>query len=194
MNCFNQNLTKESDIHKRNETKRRHNSWKQNWITRALTNSLLCSVFYFVFLLYFIALLYCESSQSQSQSHGHPQKFFQGGGEVDLLLILFRLLAMQCNLTFTKGFILYTSQKNARRYSNSPKKCTSLVAMLVFHSCFFWHRLLQCFVTLFGFVHRCHRLLHSHSPYCWCMADMTINHTVELLCNVNSRDRWKTSW
>jgi len=26
----------------------------------------------------------------------------------------------------------------------------------------------------FGFVHPRHRLLHSHSPYCECIADMTL--------------------
>jgi len=32
----------------------------------------------------------------------------------------------------------------------------------------------HCFLTFFGFVHPCHRLLHSHSPYCECMSHMTI--------------------
>jgi len=32
----------------------------------------------------------------------------------------------------------------------------------------------QCFLTLFGFVHLCHKLLHSHSPYCEYMADVKI--------------------
>jgi len=32
----------------------------------------------------------------------------------------------------------------------------------------------QCFLTFSGFVHPCLRLLHSHSPYCECMADVTV--------------------
>jgi len=38
-------------------------------------------------------------------NHGRPHKFFQGG-KVDMLLIFFRLLIIQCNQTFTKRFIL----------------------------------------------------------------------------------------
>ena len=34
--------------------------------------------------------------------HGRPQKFFQGGGKVDILLIFFRSLAMQRKWTYTK--------------------------------------------------------------------------------------------
>jgi len=40
--------------------------------------------------------------------HGLPQKFFQGGGDVQILLILFRLLTMRCKRTFTKRFALST--------------------------------------------------------------------------------------
>ena len=39
--------------------------------------------------------------------HERPQKFFQGE-YVDILLILFRLLTMQCKWTFTKRFTLST--------------------------------------------------------------------------------------
>jgi len=28
------------------------------------------------------------------------------------------------------------------------------------------HSLDQCFLTFFGFVYPCHRLLHYHSPHC----------------------------
>jgi len=51
-------------------------------------------------------------------------EIFSGRGKVDLLLILFRLLTMQCKLAFTKGFILYTPQK-CLCYGNSPKKCSN---------------------------------------------------------------------
>jgi len=39
--------------------------------------------------------------------HERPQKFFQGE-YVDILLIVFRLLTMQCKWTFTKRFTLST--------------------------------------------------------------------------------------
>jgi len=39
--------------------------------------------------------------------HGSLQKFFLGVN-VEILLILFRLLTMQCKWTFTKRFTLYT--------------------------------------------------------------------------------------
>ena len=42
--------------------------------------------------------------------HGRPQKFFQEGGNVDILLILFRFLAMQCKWTYTKCFTFSTPQ------------------------------------------------------------------------------------
>jgi len=42
--------------------------------------------------------------------HGRRQKFFQGGGNVQILLrsILCRLLTIQCKWTFTKRFTLST--------------------------------------------------------------------------------------
>jgi len=45
---------------------------------------------------------------------------FPGEGNVDILLILFRLLTMQCKRTFTKRFTLST-QKIAPFYGNSHK-------------------------------------------------------------------------
>jgi len=36
------------------------------------------------------------------QQHGRSQKFFQGGGKVDILLSFFWLLAIQRKLTYTK--------------------------------------------------------------------------------------------
>ena len=38
--------------------------------------------------------------------HGRPQKIFHRGGNVENLLMLFRLLTMQCKWTFTKRFTL----------------------------------------------------------------------------------------
>jgi len=40
--------------------------------------------------------------------HGRQQKFLQGWGNVEILLILFRLLTMQCKWMFTKRFTLST--------------------------------------------------------------------------------------
>jgi len=38
-------------------------------------------------------------------------EIFPGGGKVDILLIIFRLLTMQCTWTFTKRFTLSTPQR-----------------------------------------------------------------------------------
>ena len=43
-------------------------------------------------------------------SHGRLQKFFQGGN-VNILLIIFRLLTLQCKWTFTKRFSVSTPQR-----------------------------------------------------------------------------------
>jgi len=55
-------------------------------------------------------------------------KIFARGGNVDILLILFRLLTMQCKRTFTKGFTHYKQKEIAPFYGNSHKECTSLEA------------------------------------------------------------------
>jgi len=75
--------------------------------------------------------------------HRRPQKFFQGGN-VDILLILFKLLTMQCEWTFTKRFTLHTLQRKClvlRQQSQQSQKCTSLV-----QKCFFFTG--ACFHTL----------------------------------------------
>jgi len=59
-------------------------------------------------------LLHCVEAY-RGTVHGRPQKFFQGGGKVDILLILFRLLTMQRTWTFTKRFILSTPQRKCPR-------------------------------------------------------------------------------
>ena len=62
-------------------------------------------------------------------SHGRPQKFFQGGGNVDVLLILFRLLTMQCNWTFIKHFTLSTPQRKLPMIRQQSQKCASLAVI-----------------------------------------------------------------
>jgi len=47
-----------------------------------------------------------------------PAVFFQGGN-VDIFLILFRLLTMQCKWTFTKRFTPTSQKEIAPFYSNS---------------------------------------------------------------------------
>jgi len=56
-----------------------------------------------------------------SAGHGRPQKFFQGGN-VDILLIIFELLTMQREWTFTKGFTLSASTKEMPHVSVSITK------------------------------------------------------------------------
>ena len=51
-------------------------------------------------------------SNGSVYAHGHPQNFFQGGSNVEILLILFRFLTMQRKLTYTKRFTLSTPQRN----------------------------------------------------------------------------------
>ena len=55
-------------------------------------------------------------------SHGRPQKFFQGGN-IDILLILFRLLTMQRKCTFTKRFALSTPQRKGPILRKKSQKC-----------------------------------------------------------------------
>ena len=71
-----------------------------------------------------------------SRKHGGPQKFMQGG-KVNILLIIFRLLTMQCQWTFTKRFTLVASQRKCAMLRQQSQKCASLAAVLVFHSCFY---------------------------------------------------------
>ena len=42
----------------------------------------------------------------QGFHHGYPQNFFHRGGNVNILLILFKLLTMQCKWMFTKRFTM----------------------------------------------------------------------------------------
>ena len=60
--------------------------------------------------------------------HGRQQKIFQGGN-VDILLIIFKLLTMQYKWTFMKRFTVSTSQRNYPCYGNNHKKCASLAAI-----------------------------------------------------------------
>ena len=86
-------------------------------------------------------------SKEQSQAWA-PSEFFPGGGKVDILLILFRLLSMQCTWTFTKRFTLSKPLRKCPIFGNSPKICVSLAAMLLFHSGVFSHRRELCGLLL----------------------------------------------
>jgi len=81
----------------------------------------------------FIRISICtdDTGTKESSQHGRPQKFFQGGNVV-IFLILFRLLTMQCKLTFAKRFTVSAAQRKCLmlQQRNSHKKCTSLSAML----------------------------------------------------------------
>jgi len=46
-----------------------------------------------------------RGKQNVSDGHGRPQKFFQGGGKVDILLIFLWFLTMQRKLTYTKEIL-----------------------------------------------------------------------------------------
>jgi len=52
-----------------------------------------------------------REDKMRQMRHGRPQKFFQGGGHVHILFILFRFLTMQCKQMFTKRFTLSTPQR-----------------------------------------------------------------------------------
>jgi len=53
--------------------------------------------------------------------HGRPQKFSRGGN-VDTLLILFRLLTMQCKRTLTQRFTLSTPLRNCTMLRQQSQK------------------------------------------------------------------------
>jgi len=55
--------------------------------------------------------------------------FSRGGGNVDILLILFRLLTMQCTRTITNRFTLSSQKVIAPFYGYSHKKFASLAAV-----------------------------------------------------------------
>jgi len=52
-------------------------------------------------------IIYVRGLQATARRHGRPHKFFQGGN-VENLLMLFRLLTMQYKWTFTKRITLST--------------------------------------------------------------------------------------
>jgi len=53
-------------------------------------------------------------------NHACPQKFFQVGGNVNILLIFFRLLTLQCKWTFTKLFTVSTLSDGVSRLVSRP--------------------------------------------------------------------------
>jgi len=59
-------------------------------------------------------------------------EIFPGRGNVDIFLILFRLLTMHCKWAFTKRFPFLHYKENALRYSNNYKNCASLAQQIVF--------------------------------------------------------------
>jgi len=76
------------------------------------------------FLAYFMRILNsCVIYEFQTVNPGCPPwayvEIFPGGGKVDILLILFRLLTMQHKWTYTKRFTLFTPQKRPNVTGNS---------------------------------------------------------------------------
>ena len=65
---------------------------------------------------------------SSPYSIGNLRKFSMGGN-VNILLILFRLLTMQCKRTFTKRFTHSMQKEIDPFYGDGHKKCTSLAAV-----------------------------------------------------------------
>ena len=78
--------------------------------------------------------------------NGRPQIW--RGGNVDILLILFRLLTVQRKWNFTKRFTFpfYTTKKCLMLRQQS-QNWVSLAAMHLFHSCFFSHSSLSRYVA-----------------------------------------------
>jgi len=58
-----------------------------------------------------MALQISASLKLNAAIMGARRNFSRGGGKVDLLLTLFRLLTMQRKWTYTKGFTLSTPQR-----------------------------------------------------------------------------------
>jgi len=56
---------------------------------------------------------------------------FSSGGNVAILLVIFRLLTMQCKKTFPKRFTHCMQKEIAPFYGNSHKKCNSLAAIAI---------------------------------------------------------------
>jgi len=66
-----------------------------------------------------------------NSQHGRPQKFFQGGGEVDVLLIFLRLLAMQRKWTYKKEKLSSVTATVAYSVFPVRKLCTEQMFVLV---------------------------------------------------------------
>jgi len=98
--------------------------------------------------------------RSVEYAHGRPQKFFPGEGNVNILLILVRLLTMQCKWTFTARFTHSTRQhhkENAPCYDNSQKKCGLLATISRFVTIIFKIGYLQIFKARYLFSQKhCH--------------------------------------
>jgi len=55
---------------------------------------------------------------------------FSRGGNVDNLLIVFRLVSMQCKRTFTEHFTLSKPQRKCPVLRQQSQKCASLAALV----------------------------------------------------------------
>jgi len=72
---------------------------------------------------------------SRTNSHGRPQKFFQGGN-IDNLLSFSGCWLFNASVRSQNSLHLLHHIENALCYGNSHKNCASFAAMLLFHSCF----------------------------------------------------------
>jgi len=99
-----------------------------------------------------------------ANSHGCPQKLYQGGGKLDIFIILFSLLMMQCKCTFTKRFTLSTHHKEiAPCCGKNRKKYSSLAAVLFSLILFFtaYKKVSYCYGQSLSRCITCHRCLCS---------------------------------
>jgi len=71
------------------------------WRASVRSHQVQCNILTFEALLRKFTYLFPERCRKSNNMHGRPQNFFQGG-EVDILLLFFRLLAMQRKWTYTK--------------------------------------------------------------------------------------------
>jgi len=111
------------------------------------------------------------AQSDQFRQETHPLTWVSAeifpGVKVGILLILFRLLTMQCKWTFTKHFILSIPQRKCPKLRQQSQKCASLTTMLPFHSCFFSHRiklrglLLSAVIVSLHYLLSCQRFLRS---------------------------------
>jgi len=62
-----------------------------------------------------LELIHSSCGSNLQSVHGRPQKYFQvGESNIDIFLIRFRLLAMQCKWTYTKYFTFLNRKENSQ--------------------------------------------------------------------------------